>query len=147
MKKILIILFIIPVLASAQDTTIATFTIKARLVQTLTTWVKSNEYDTAYFNLFNRWFVKMTVPVQPSGTQLVSVDSISVKVIADCYHRAYSYPQGALPVGADLAADVSAIRAANPYLDRLLDAIDVIYGAKIPNERISGRRVYSAKNN
>lgn len=88
----------------------------------------------------------MTVPVQPSGTQLVVVDSISITVIAELYRRAFSYPQGALPVGSDFASDIVAIRAANSSLDALLDAIDVIYSNVVPNARTAGRRIYSGTN-
>lgn len=147
MKKILfIILVTCSMFASAQDTTIATLSIKARLVQTLAPFVKFNN-DTAYVNLLNRWIEKFHVANPPSGVTLVVTDSIAVTVIADCYRKCYSFPQGALAVGSDFAADVAAIRAGNNYLDRLLDAIDTEFAEKIANARTFGRTILTGKLN
>lgn len=146
MKKILSIIFIVLSLSAfAQDTTIATLSIKARLVQTLAPFVKSGE-DTAYINLINRWVKKYDVANPPSGTTLVVTDSIAVTVIADCYRRAFGFPQGAAAVGSDFAADVASIRAGSAYLDRLLDAIDVVYGNIINSARTAGRKILTGKN-
>lgn len=150
MKKLLTIILIIccsfgfaPVFS--QDTTIATLSIKARLVQNLTPFVKQG-YDTTYINLLNRWIKKYDVANPPSGTTLVSVDSIAVTVIADCYRKVKSYPQGAAAVGDDFEADIAAIRAANSYLDRLCDAIDAAYSGVVPTDRAAGRRILTGKN-
>lgn len=144
MKKILIIIFFGCSVASAQDTTIATLSTKARLVQTFAPFVKQGE-DTAYGNLIIRWIKKFDVANPPSGTQLVIVDSVAVTVIAECYRRAFGFPQGAASVGSDFAGDIAAIRAANSYLDRLCDAIDVAYGNVVANARTKGREILTGK--
>lgn len=141
----LLILLLFPVVVQAQDTTIATLSIKARLVQNLAPFVKQGD-DTTYLNLLYRWVKKYDVANPPSGTTLVSVDSIAVTVIAECYRKTKSYPQGAAAVGSDFESDIAAIRAANPYLDRLCDAIDVIYSTVIPNARNAGRKILTGKN-
>lgn len=148
MKKILLLVVVfISLQANSQDTTIATLSIKARLVQTLAPFVRANN-DTAAINLLHRWDKKWNVPKAnwPSGTTQVSVDSISVKIIAACYAKASSYPQGAASVLDDLKADIATIRAANSYLDQLLDAIDAVFSNVVPNDRIVGRILLTGTN-
>lgn len=146
MRKILIAVCILWSFAVfSQDSTIATLSIKARLVQNLAPFVKQG-YDTAYINLLNRWIKKYDVANPPGGTTLVTVDSIAVTVIADCYRKAKSYPQGAAGVGADFESDIASIRAGNTYLDRLCDAIDAAYSGIISTERNAGRRILTGRN-
>lgn len=146
MKQLFIIILIsCGIAASAQDTTIATLSTKARLVQTLAPFVKLSN-DTAYVNLLNRWIGKFNVVNPPSGTTLVVVDSIAVTVIAECYKKCYLYPQGVLAVGSDFASDVAAIRAGNSNLNRLLNNIDAEFNSKISQARNFGRAILTGKN-
>lgn len=146
MKKLFsIILIVVSLSLSAQDSTIATLSIKARLVQTLAPFVKNGD-DTSSINLMIRWIKKWDVVNPPSGTTQVVVDSVSVILISALYNKAKSYPQGAASVGDDFESDVAAIRAANPYLDKLLDDIDVIYNSVVPDSRTRGRKLLTGKN-
>lgn len=145
MKKLLTIIFFGCSVAYSQDSTIATLSIKARLVRTLAPFV-DNSNDTAYINLLHRWVKKYDVANPPSGTNLVTVDSIAVTVIAECYRKMKSYPQGATGVGDDFAGDIVAIRAANTYLDRLCDGIDAAYSGMIPTVGRAGTRILTGKN-
>lgn len=129
----------------SQDSTIATLSIKARLVRTLAPFV-DNSNDTAYINLLHRWIKKYDVPNPPSGTTVVSVDSIAVTVIAECYRKLKAYPQGATGVGDDFESDIASIRAGNTYLDRLCDAIDAAYSGMIPTVGRMGTRILTGKN-
>jgi len=132
--------------AVVPDSSIATFSIKARLVQTLAPYVKQRN-DTGYIRLLNKWVEAYNVPVPPSGATLVSVDSVPIIVIAHCYRKCYSYQQGALPVGSDFAADVAAIRASNHYIDELLDAIDDEFSGMVADARAFGRIILTGKTN
>jgi hypothetical protein len=147
MKKILLlILILISVKSFSQDTTIATLSIKARLVQTLVPYVKQSIDDTAYINLLSRWVKAYDVASPPSGTTLVSVDSIKVVVIAALYGIAMSFPQGAASVGSDFASDILTIRNANTFLKRLCDAIDASLAAMVPDARTRGKKILTGKN-
>lgn len=149
MRKILFIIAIVFSIQSfGQDTTIATLSIKARLVQTLVKFVKNHDEDTSFTNLYYRWIKKWQVaPASwPSGTTQVSVDSIAVTVIAACYSKALSWPQGASSVGDDFKSDVATIRSNNTYLDRLLDAIDAAFAAELSDTRTRGRALLTATN-
>jgi hypothetical protein len=147
MKKIILSLSILFSVASfCQDSTIATFSIKHRLVQLFIPFVKHNE-DTAYVNLYNRWMKKFPDPKNlPAATVQISVDTIAVTVIADIYDLASSFPQGASAVLADLQSDVATIRAQNSYLFRLLKAVDDKYAAIVPSGRSRGKKVETASN-
>lgn len=148
MKKTFLCLFILITLKSfSQDTTIATLSIKARLVQTLVPYVKQNIEDTAYINLFARWVKKYDTQTPPSNTDIVTVDSISVSVISQLYGICQSFPQGAANVGNDFGGDILAIRNANPYLNRLCTAIDVTLAAIVVDARKRGKKILTGKNN
>lgn len=145
MKKLLILFLFIPFLGKSQDSTIVTLSIKARLVQTLTPFVRNND-DTAYVNLLNRWIKKYETTPNPSGTLQISVDSIATTVVAALYARALSWPQGAPSVGSDFAGDINTIRTANTYLDRLCDAIDAAFTNELTEARLRGRRLLIGRN-
>lgn len=125
---------------------IVTLSIKARLVQYLAPFVKHND-DTAFINLFDKWKVKFMVASPPSGTTQVSVDSIPIGVVAACYSKVLSAPQGSTSVGDDFKADVATLRAGNPSLDNLLDAIDQAFSNELAEQRLRGRRLLTGKNN
>lgn len=146
MKKILpIITLLICSISHSQDSTIVTLSIKARLVQTLTPFVRAND-DTASVNLMNRWIKKYEVTPNPSGTTQISVDSIATTVVAALYSKALSWPQGAPSVGNDFASDINAIRTANSYLDRLCDAIDLAFTNELNEARLKGRKLLTGRN-
>jgi hypothetical protein len=148
MKKIILFLFLLTTLKSfSQDSTIATLSIKARLVQTLVPYVKQNIDDTAYINLLQRWVKKYDVANPPNNTTQVSVDSIKVQVIAALYGVAYGYPQGVPAIGSDYASDILTIRNANTYLGRLCDAIDARFANMATEARTRGRKILTGKNN
>lgn len=132
--------------AVAPDSSIWTFAIKARLVQTLAPYIKQRN-DTANIRLLNKWIEAYNVASPPSGTTLVSVDSVPINIIAHCYRKCYSYPQGAALVGSDFAADVAAIRAANHYIDELLDGIDAEFNGVVGDARAFGRTILTGKTN
>lgn len=87
------------------------------------------------------------VPSPPNNTTQVSVDSIPVTVIAACYSKVLSSPQGSTSVGDDFKADVAALRAGNSTLDGLLDAIDQAFSNELAEQRLRGRRLLTGKNN
>lgn len=145
MKKILIALSIL-VSVNSFSQEIVTLSIKARLVQTLAPFVRGND-DTAFINLYDRWKKKYEVANPPNNTTQVSVDSVSIRVIAACYSKVCSWPQGASSVGDDFKADVAALRAGNATLDGLLDAIDQAFSAELAEQRLKGRRLLTGKNN
>ena len=148
MKKLFVIILIscgLSVSAQVPDSSIATLSIKARLVQTLAPYIKQRN-DTPYIRLLNKWIEKYNVAVPPSGATLVTIDSVPIIVIAHCYRKCYSYSQGAAAVGSDFAADVAAIRASNHYIDELLDAIDNEFGNMVSDARAFGRIILTGKN-
>ena len=145
MKKALIILLLaIGLKSSAQDTTIATLSLKARVIQVLAPWVKSQD-DTSFVNLFHKWSQSFRAS-SPSGTTPVSVDSVPVVVIQRLYDEALSWPQGSPSVGDDFKADVLVIRTASTNLDRLLDVVDAAYSDKLTRVRTAGRRLLTGRN-
>lgn len=144
MKKILIALLLISSVCRSQE--IVTFSAKSRLVQSLAPFIKNND-DTAFINLYQRWVDKYKINPSPSATTQVSVDSISIRVIAACYRYLLSWPQGASSVGDDFKSDIATLRSGNATLDGLLDAIDAAFASELAEQRLKGRRLLTGKNN
>lgn len=146
MKKIILILFLlISTLGKAQDTTIATLSIRASLVEVVAGFVRGND-DTAYVNLLYKWASYYRTNGVPPGSTQVSVDSVPVNVIAAIYRRASNFSQGSTEVLTPLQADILTIRNGNAYLDRLLDQIDDREGIVVPIIRIVNRRLLTGRN-
>jgi hypothetical protein len=143
MKSILILFLLFSFAANAQIVTLST---KARNCQYLAGFVKSHDEDTTYINLLNRWCDKFRVANAPTGTTQVSVDSISIQVVAGLYSKALSAPQGTSSVGDDFKADIATIRTNTPALDALLDAIDAAFAAELSYMRTRGRKILTGTN-
>ena len=141
MKKILLVILVV-MCGEMYGQQIATLSIKKRLVETLTPFLRSRD-DTASIRLLRRWDATYSEAAAP--TQQMAVDSVPVELIAALYSKAASYPQGSPAILTDFTNDIQTIRVG--ALDAMCDLIDAAFTNYITNDRQLGRRYLTNKNN
>lgn len=141
-KKLLaiILLLIVTITVKSQDTTkVKSLQLQNRIIEYLIPQIMQPNND-SLFQVYVDLRPKYRIASPPTGTTLVTIDSIPTTELANLYNYALSQPDG---MGASLLlkAQIATARAGNTYLDRLCTALETVWSNQLINMRIAGRKI------
>ena len=141
MKKVIALaLVIISLTAQAQDSTkIKGLQLQVRLIEYLVVNIMNPDND-SLFQVYQDLRPKFRINNPPSGTTLVTIDSIPTTELANLYNYVLSNSEG-ISMGNVMKTQIATARTANSYLDRLCNAFETLYSDRLATMRISGRKL------
>lgn len=145
MKKAFSILIIfISARSFAQDTTkVKGLQLQARLIEYLAPIIMNPDNDSLY-QVYIDLRPKFRIANPPTGTTLVTIDSIPTLDLAALYNYALSNSDG-LSQGNTFKIQLTSVRAANAYLERLCNDHELYWTDKLADLRKAGRKLLKGK--
>lgn len=131
MKKIILLLLLIPLLSKSQDTTLVTnLQLKGGTIKMAVPFLASST-DTAILNTYQKWRVDYTDGSVPNDNANVTISITKTTTVAFIYGVLLQLPAGLLSDGdnfiTDFTTSILSKRNTNTYLDRLCDELEAKY--------------------
>lgn len=145
MKKIILAAaLLVSINAISQDTTkIKGLQLQTRLIEYLIPMCMNNDND-SLLQVYIDLRPKFRIANPPTGTTLVTIDSIPTVELANLYNYALSNSDGMLQAGI-MKTQIAAARTANSYLERLCAGYEAFWIQKVFTLRDAGRRILRGK--
>lgn len=145
MKKLFSILLIsISFCAAAQDTLkVKNLQLQAKTLELVAPSLMNAAND-SLFQVYIDLRPKFRGNNPPTGTTLVTVDSIPTLELAAIYYRALASPES-LNLGGQLKAQLTTARSTNTFLNKLLTDIEAEWTDRVTQARLSGRKILRGK--
>lgn len=131
MKKIILLLLLIPLLSKSQDTTLVTnLQLKGGTIKMAVPFLASST-DTAILNTYQKWNEDYTDGSVPNDNANVTISITKTTTVAFIYGVLLQLPAGFLSSGdnfiTDFTTSILSKRNTNTYLDRLCDELEAKY--------------------
>lgn len=139
MKNILMIPMLFCIAYAQDSTKIKSIQLQARLLEYLIPQIFQPAND-SLFQVYQDLRPKFRIQSPPSGTTLVTIDSIPTTELATLYNYTLSQADG-LGVSSIMKTQIATARSGNSYLDRLCTGYETFWSQVLTTMRLSGRRL------
>ena len=129
--------------AQSDSMKIKSLQLTARVIETITPLLMNPNNDSLY-QVYEDLRPKFRKQNQPTGSTLVSIDSIPTTELANIYSILLQNPEG-LSLGSQFKNQIATTRAANSFLDFLCTNIENAWTDRILLSRAQGRKLLKGK--
>lgn len=149
MKKIILFLFLIPLLSKSQDTTFVTnLQLKGGTVKLVTALMYPSTSDTTVTNTFNKWRNDYIDGTPPNDNANVTISITRATTVAYIYSLLLQLPSGYAEVEdfiGEFKTSIISKRSTNTYLDRLCTDQETRFTSGLATFKSNGAQLLSSQ--